>query len=190
MKAVNKTHLRRLEDSKRRENIEKYYKIANPSYPRAYELMHTRPYGGYKMKIQKLTDTAHLPTRGSREAAGWDLYADCADPVVINHNETVMIHTGIAAEIPRGCFGGVYARSGLSVKKGLRPANCTGVIDSDYRGEILVALHNDSDETMIVSHHDRIAQLIVQRYNIVDIQQVAHISNTERGSGGFGSSGK
>ena len=138
----------------------------------------------------KLSKTAKTPSRGSVESAGYDLYADVNDKVVILPHTTLKINTNIAVEIPDGYFGGIYARSGIATKRGLRPANCVGVIDSDYRGNIVVALHNDSDESQIVEPDERIAQLIVQPYLNVELKEVDSLSNTERGHGGFGSTGK
>lgn len=141
------------------------------------------------MKIKLLSNKAKLPTRGSAEAAGRDLYA--AEDVIIPPHNTAKISTDIAIEIPQGYWGGVFARSGLATKQGLRPANCVGVIDSDYRGPVIVALHNDTDETKEVMIGDRIAQLIILPvcdfggWEIVD-----ELSDTDRGDGGFGHSGK
>lgn len=145
------------------------------------------------IKVQKLKDNAILPTKGSQFAAGWDLYA--AEGAFIPAEATVKIGTGLAMEIPRGFWGGVFARSGLATKHGLRPANCVGVIDSDYRGEIIVALHNESSSEKIVQAGDRIAQLIFlpvcdpiekngEYWEIVD-----SLEETERGEGGFASTG-
>lgn len=141
------------------------------------------------MKIKLLSEKAKLPTRGSEEAAGRDLYA--AEGAIIPSHTSTKISTDIAIEIPQGYWGGVFARSGLATKQGLRPANCVGVIDSDYRGPIIVALHNDTDETKEVMLGDRIAQLIILPvcdfggWEIVD-----ELSDTERADGGFGHSGK
>lgn len=141
------------------------------------------------MKIKLLSNKAKLPIRGSAEAAGRDLYA--AEDVIIPPHNTAKISTDIAIEIPQGYWGGVFARSGLATKQGLRPANCVGVIDSDYRGPVIVALHNDTDETKEVMIGDRIAQLIILPvcdfggWEIVD-----ELSDTDRGDGGFGHSGK
>jgi dUTP pyrophosphatase len=143
-----------------------------------------------KIKIKRLRDTATLPTRESSSAAGYDLYADIAEPVTIQPHETAKIGTGIAMEIPEGYFGGVAARSGLSSKEGLRPANCYGIVDSDYRGEIIVALHNDSETTRVVTPQERIGQIIIQPYLNVEFDEADELSDTARGSGGFGSTGK
>ena len=135
----------------------------------------------------KLSSAAHEPTRGSIYAAGLDLYA--SEYAAIPSGKTVMVHTGIAVELPAETFGGIYARSGLATKQGLRPANCVGVIDADYRGEIIVALHNDSDEIRLVREGDRVAQLIVQPYIIPIMNEVDKLCETKRGDGGFGSTG-
>lgn len=142
------------------------------------------------INITKLTDTAKLPDRGSSAAAGYDLFANIAEPVTIAPNETKLIGTGLAMEIPEGYFGGIFARSGLSSKEGLRPANCTGVIDADYRGEIKVALHNDSDQVRVITPDQKIAQLVVIPFLTVDFNLVSALSDTVRGQGGFGSTGK
>ena len=116
------------------------------------------------MKIKKLTNTAIIPTRGSDKAAGYDLYADTNEVVKILPHKTKKISTGLAIMVPEGYYGAIFARSGLSTKKGLRPANCTGVIDSDYRGDVIVALHNDSEEVQTIEPHERIAQLVISPY--------------------------
>ena len=143
-----------------------------------------------KINIKKLTDTAMTPTRGSEYAAGYDLYADIQEAVVIKPHETAKIGTGLAVEIPDGYFGAIFARSGLATKQGLRPANCTGVCDSDYRGEYIVAVHNDSDVEQTINPKDRIAQLVVMPYPAVEFNEVDELDETERGAGGFGSTGK
>ena len=140
------------------------------------------------MNIKLLSDNAKIPTRGSEYAAGWDLYA--ASDATIPPYTTVKISTDIAIEIPTGYFGAVFARSGLATKQGLRPANCVGVIDSDYRGPIIVALHNDMDQTREILSGDRIAQLVFIPYSSWDWEVVDELSDTERGKGGFGHSGK
>lgn len=154
------------------------------------------------INIMKLSDDAIIPTRGSNDAAGYDLYANnitTNDGIRYNGNEytgcwiqphhTVKIGTGIAIEIPNGYFGGIFARSGLSTKQFLRPANCVGCIDSDYRGEIIVALHNDSDKEQYIELNSRIAQLVIMPYLSFDINVVKQLHDTERGDGGFGSTG-
>ena len=140
------------------------------------------------MKIKLLSDKAKIPTRGSEEAAGWDLYAT-TDATIPPHS-TVKVSTDIAVEIPAGYFGAVFARSGLATKQGLRPANCIGVIDSDYRGPIIVALHNDSNQIHEILSGDRIAQLVFIPYSSWDWEVVDELSDTNRGDGGFGHSGK
>lgn len=146
-----------------------------------------------EVDLIKLTETATLPTRGSDYAAGWDLYADLADigleQVTIAPGQVVKISTGVAVALPAYCFGGLYARSGLASKKGLRPANCVGVIDEDYRGCILVAIRNDSNEVQVIQHGERIAQLIVQPYIPIVFNEVNDLPETIRGAGGFGSTG-
>ena len=141
------------------------------------------------MRIKKLHPDAVLPTQGSTAAAGYDLYS--VDTFCIEPGETRLVHTGLAIEIPAGFWGGIYARSGLATKKGLRPANCVGVIDSDYRGEIMVALHNDSSSIQHIDAGDRIAQLIFHHgYRPVNgFTEVEELSDTFRSSGGFGSTG-
>ena len=143
-----------------------------------------------KIKIKKLTDTAKTPTRGSEHAAGYDMYADVKEDVQIKPHETVKIGTGLAMEIPDGYFGAIFARSGLATKEGLRPANCVGVCDSDYRGEYIVVIHNDSEETRTITAGERIAQLVVMPYLPVTFDEVAELTDTNRGEGGFGSTGK
>ena len=143
-----------------------------------------------KVKLKKLTETATMPTRGSLAAAGYDLYADVREDTVIAPHTTVKIGTGLAMEIPDDYFGGIYARSGIATKEGLRPANCVGVVDSDYRGEIIVAIHNDSDEVRTITPGERIAQIIIQPYLMVNFEEAEDLSESERGAGGFGSTGK
>ena len=143
-----------------------------------------------EIKIKRLSDTAKIPTRESSCAAGYDLYADIPEDITINPHETMKINTGVAMEIPEGYFGGIAARSGLATKEGLRPANCYGVVDSDYRGQIIVALHNDSDVERVVTPQERIGQIIIQPYLNVTFCEVDDLTETERGSNGFGSTGK
>lgn len=159
------------------------------------------------IKIKRLTETAKIPTRGSEYAAGYDLYAD--NTVTIHPEENQLIHTGIAIEIPEGYFGAIYARSGLATKQGLRPANCVGVIDSDYRGEVCVCLYNDNHYKEMkvepneyggtdlsfpvidkeIKQGERIAQLVIQKFEPIDFEEVNNLSNTNRDQGGFGSTG-
>ena len=144
-----------------------------------------------KIKVLKTNRDAVLPTRGSNGAAGYDLYANIEQgEIQIKPRQTVKIKTGIAMEIPEGYGGFVYARSGLASKKGLRPANCVGVIDSDYRGEIIVALHNDSEFEQTIINGDRIAQIVVKPFLDCEFIEVDTLSDTTRGLGGFGSTGK
>lgn len=142
------------------------------------------------MKFMKLNPMAQTPTRGSLCAAGYDLSAAISSNVTIPPHETIKIGTGLAIELPDNTFGAIYARSGIASREGLRPANCVGVVDSDYRGEIVVALHNDSNSYRIVEPCERIAQLVVQPYVSVEFEEVETLSTTDRGSGGFGSTGK
>ena len=142
-----------------------------------------------KMKIKVLDSNATVPTRGSEHAAGLDLYSINGAPVTIDPHSKALFSTGIALEIPDGYFGGIYARSGIATKRDLRPSNCTGVIDEDYRGAIMVSLHNDSDEPRVVEPKERIAQLIIQKYEMPEIEVVDELSDTTRGEGGFGSTG-
>lgn len=145
------------------------------------------------INIKKTDENAKIPTYGSEFAAGADLYAvihNEENKVEILPGETAFIDTGIVMEIPNGYVGLVYARSGLSCKQGLAPANKVGVIDSDYRGNIMVALYNQSNETRIVSEGDRIAQIIIQPVEQFGFKVTENLSNTARGNGGFGSSGK
>ena len=144
-----------------------------------------------KINIKKLRPEAILPTSGSTYAAGYDLYA-CTGKgsVTIAPHTTAMIGTGLSVAVPEGYFGAIFARSGLASKQGLRPANCVGVCDSDYRGEYIVAIHNDSDIERTVNDGDRIAQLVVLPYLAVAFEEVSELDDTERGAGGFGSTGK
>lgn len=139
--------------------------------------------------VKKLTDTAILPKLGSEYAAGVDLYADIDEGLWIAPHETVKIGTGLSFELPEGTFGAIFARSGLATKQGLRPANCIGVCDSDYRGEYIVAMHNDSDSSQWIEPHSRIAQLILLPYISMEFEEVDELSDTKRGKGGFGSTG-
>lgn len=142
------------------------------------------------IKIKKLNPKAIIPTRGSAAAAGYDLYACIDESVQINPHQTRKIGTGLSFELPNGVFAGIYARSGLATKQGLRPANCVGICDSDYRGEYIVALHNDTDDIQIINPGERIAQVIVQNFVPLDFEEVDELSDTNRGAGGFGSTGK
>ncbi len=141
------------------------------------------------VRIKKLKENAIIPTRGSEYAAGYDLYACCDNPVIIKPHQTVKIETGLSIELPDGYFGAIFARSGLATKNGLRLANAVGVVDSDYRGEVIVALHNDSDKAQIINPSERIAQLVVMPYLPVQFVEAEELSETIRNDGGFGSTG-
>ena len=143
-----------------------------------------------KIAVQRLRGGAALPTRGSACAAGYDLRACIEESVVIAPGATAMVGTGLSIAVPEGYFGAVFARSGLAAKQGVRPANCVGVCDSDYRGEYTVALHNDSAEPRTINHGDRIAQLVVVPCLSLEFDEVEELDATERGAGGFGSTGR
>ncbi len=142
-----------------------------------------------ELKVKKLLPEAKLPLYGSEHAAGADLYMLSEQTIRIGANETAIVHTGLAVEIPEGYVGLIFARSGLASKKGLAPANKVGVIDSDYRGEIRVALHNDSKYMQSVEPYERIAQLVIVPYAAAAFVETEELSGTERGEGGFGSTG-
>ena len=144
----------------------------------------------YDINIKKLDDRAVIPTYGSEYAAGADVYACMDEKTDIAPGETVLIHTGIAMEIPEGYAGLIYARSGLASKKGLAPANKVGVVDADYRGEIMVALHNHGNQIQSVEPGERIAQLVITPYVVGAFHQVDELNDTVRGDGGFGSTGR
>lgn len=144
----------------------------------------------FDVKIKKLNENAIVPTYGSEFAAGADLYACLDESITIESGETKFVHTGIAMEIPLGYAGLVHARSGLASKRGLAPANKVGVIDCDYRGEIMVALHNHGKEAQTIEHGERVAQLLIMPYITADFDVVDELSETVRGSGGFGSTGR
>lgn len=141
-----------------------------------------------KIKIKKLYEDSVIPTRGSEYAAGYDLYAH--EGATIKPHETVKIGTGVAIQPPKDTFGAVFARSGLATKQGLRPSNCVGVCDYDYTGEYIVALHNDSNEERTVEAGERIGQVVFIPYVNVSFVEVGELEETERGAGGFGSTGK
>ena len=141
------------------------------------------------IQVKKLNEKAILPTYGSSEAAGADLYACIEADVPILPGRTVMIPTGLSMELPRGYAGLIYARSGLACKRGLAPANKVGVIDSDYRGEFIVALHNHGDQPQIIRYGDRIAQLVITPVFTPGFMEASQLSDTRRGEGGFGSTG-
>ena len=141
------------------------------------------------VKIKKLDEKAIIPTYGSEFSAGADLYYAGSEPLTIEAGKTVLVHTGIAMEIPEGLVGLIFARSGLATKRSLAPANKVGVIDSDYRGEIMVALHNHSDVPQTVEAGERVAQLALVPYVSAAFNQVDELDDTARGAGGFGSTG-
>ena len=143
-----------------------------------------------KIGLKKLDERAVVPTYGSEFSAGADLYAVLDEETVILPNETKLIHTGLAVEIPVGYAGLIYARSGLASKRGLAPANKVGVVDADYRGEVMVALHNHSANPQTVAPLERIAQLVITPFLQVEFDVVEELSDTVRGTGGFGSTGK
>jgi len=143
------------------------------------------------IRIKKLNQNATIPTKGSDKAAGYDLYA-CMNHnggIVVKPHTTLKINTGLAMAIPDGYFGAIFARSGTAVKKGLRPANCVGVVDSDYRGEVIVALHNDTDKNQTFLNGDRIAQLVIMEHFPAEFIETDELDDTDRGEGGFGSTG-
>lgn len=141
------------------------------------------------VRFQKLDSRAVTPHYGSAAAAGADLYAVMEEPLTLQAGETALVHTGLAVEIPAGFVGLVCARSGLATKRGLAPANKVGVIDADYRGEIMVALHNHSGQPQTVDHGERVAQLVLVPYLTADYVEADSLTDTDRGAGGFGSTG-
>ena len=143
-----------------------------------------------KVNIKKLNEKATIPTYGSEFSAGADLYALADEAITIEAGKTVLVHTGVAMEIPTGYVGLIFARSGLATKRALAPANKVGVIDSDYRGEIMVALHNHGSEPKTVENGERIAQLVLVPYLAAEFDEVDELSDTVRGEGGFGSTGR
>lgn len=142
-----------------------------------------------KVNFKKLSDLAKTPTRGSEYAAGYDLYAATQVGITIQPHSTVKVGTGLAFELPENTFAAIFARSGLATKHGLRPANCIGVCDADYRGEYIVALHNDTNEIQYIEPHERIAQMILLPFIPMEFNEVDKLSETMRGDGGFGSTG-
>lgn len=142
------------------------------------------------IRVKILKEGAHLPVYGSAEAAGADLYACLEAPITIEPGKTAFVPTGFAMEVPKGCAGLIYARSGLACKSGLAPANKVGVIDSDYRGEIIVALHNHGSEARTVSHGERIAQMVITPVITPAYIVSEELDDTARGTGRFGSTGK
>lgn len=143
-----------------------------------------------EIQFKKLHPNARIPFHGSPLSAGYDVYAAIDEPVIIHPHETQMIGTGFSLELPDEYFAGIYARSGLATKRGLRPANCIGVCDADYRGEYIVALHNDTDQIQQIDPNERIAQLIIQPRVACNFIIADTLSETERGDGGFGHTDK
>ena len=143
----------------------------------------------FDIRVKKLDERAKLPTYGSEYAAGADLYALIDGEITIGAGETAFIHTGIAVELPLGTVGLIYARSGMACKKSLAPANKVGVVDCDYRGEVMVALHNHSSEPKTVADGERIAQFMIAPYYTANFTESDELSDTVRGTGGFGSTG-
>jgi dUTP pyrophosphatase len=142
------------------------------------------------IRVKKLKENAVLPSYGSTEAAGADLYACLEETIEIQPGQTVFIPTGLSMEIPKGTAGLIYARSGLACKRGLAPANKVGVIDSDYRGEFIVALHNHGTTVQTICHGERVAQLLITPVFTPGFEEVQELTDTSRGAGGFGSTGK
>ena len=142
-----------------------------------------------KLEIKKLSENAKMPTKGSEEAAGYDLYAATTSDVWVRPHQTEKISTDLAIALPKGTFGAIFARSGIATKQGLRPANCVGVIDSDYRGPVIVAIHNDLNDPQLIPRGARVAQLVILPYITPEIIEVDELDKTERGEGGFGHSG-
>ena len=142
------------------------------------------------VRVKKLHPNATIPTYGSSEAAGADLYACLEEPAVIGPGETFWISTGIALEVPKGCAGLIYARSSMGAKRGLAPANKVGVVDSDYRGEVRVVLYNHSNQAQTVLPGERVAQLLITPVFTPTYQESQELDDTLRGTGGFGSTGK
>lgn len=142
------------------------------------------------IRVKRLKDHAIMPTYGSAEAAGADLYACLCEPVTIEPGEAVFIPTGLSMELPKGYAGLIYARSGLACKRGLAPANKVGVVDSDYRGEFMIVLHNHGSVSQTIEHGERIAQLVIAPVFTPGFTEVEELSDTKRAGGGFGSTGK
>ena len=142
------------------------------------------------IRVKILRQSAHLPTYGSLEAAGADLYACLEEEMTVAPGKTAFVPTGIALEVPQGCAGLIYARSGLACKRGLAPANKVGVVDSDYRGEIMVALHNHGEDAQTIEHGERIAQMLITPVLTPAYACAEDLTETQRAAGGFGSTGK
>lgn len=143
-----------------------------------------------KIYFKKLDPRAKIPTYGTNYSAGADLRALIDNPITIMPNESVLIHTGVAVSIPIGYVGLVYARSGISCKRGLAPSNKVGVIDADYRGEIMVSLHNHSTTEQTIEPYERIAQMVITPFIHCEYAETDNLDDTERGAGGFGSTGR
>ncbi len=145
-----------------------------------------------KLLIKKLNENAVVPKRQTEFSAGYDLSACCDEPITIKAGQTVKVHTGVAMEIDgdKNTVGLIYARSGIATKFGIAPANCVGVIDWDYRGELIVALHNSSENDFVINHGERIAQLVLAPVFTPDVEVVTELSDTDRGAGGFGSTNR
>lgn len=145
-----------------------------------------------KLLIKKLDENAVVPKRQTEFSAGYDLSACCGEPLTVKAGQTVKVHTGVAMEIDgdRNTVGLIYARSGIATKFGIAPANCVGVIDWDYRGELIVALHNSSQDDFVINHGERIAQLVLAPVFTPEVEEVGELSDTARGEGGFGSTNK
>lgn len=141
------------------------------------------------IRVKKLRPVAKLPTYGSAEAAGADLYACLEESVTVAPGESVWIPTGLALEVPKGCAGLIYARSGMACKRGLAPANKVGVVDSDYRGEVCVVLHNHGKAPQTIENGERIAQFVITPVYTPIYEEVENLSDSQRGNGGFGSTG-
>ena len=142
------------------------------------------------IRVKKLKEKAIMPTYGSLEAAGADLYSCLSEPETILPGQSVFIPTGLAMELPRGYAGLIYARSGLACKRGLAPANKVGVVDSDYRGEFMIVLHNHGSSPQTIEHGERIAQLVITPVFTPGFTEVSELTDTQRSEGGFGSTGK
>lgn len=143
-----------------------------------------------ELKLKRLTDTAIIPTKAHEMDACFDIYADINEDITINPHETVKVHTGFATNIPHGYWGAIFARSGLASKQGLRPAQGVPVIDEPYTGEWLIPLHNDGEKTQTIHYGDRIAQFMLLPWYVTNIVEVDELTQTDRGEGGFGSTGK
>ena len=142
-----------------------------------------------KIAVKKLREGAALPTRGSASAAGYDLRACIEESVIITPGATAMVGTGLSIAVPEGYFGAVFARSGLAAKQGVRPANCVGVCDSDYRGELFVAAINNDSQPQVIENGDRVGQLMILPVIRAEYEECEELDGTQRGAGGFGSTG-